>query len=187
MSKSLAVAYAMKKRVKKEGKDESKGVHKDFMAPTGGGLGQSYAGDQSRWAQAERYSGNERSAKKHESVAKLEHQNVLESLKAMKKPQLQGLAEGGEVDNSDGEDLVARIMTKMSKGGQVANESEPEADSMPAEFDDLALRDDLESHYGDDDNSGDELGNAQEDEDRKDIVSRIMSSRRKKDRNPRPA
>ena len=36
-------------------------------------------------------------------------------------------------------------------------------------------------------NSGDEIGNEQEDEDRRDIVSRIMKSRRLMDRNPRPA
>jgi hypothetical protein len=45
--------------------------------------------------------------------------------------------------------------------------------------------DDLEQHYTGE-NSGDELGNAQEDEDRRDIVSRIMKSRRLKDRLPRP-
>lgn len=73
-----------------------------------------------------------------------------------------------------------------SEGGKVANSDLPEADFMPNEFDDLHLRDDLEEHYTAE-NSGDELGNAQEDMDRKDVVSRIMASRRKKDRNPRPA
>lgn len=84
--------------------------------------------------------------------------------------------------------LVMRIMHKRySKGGMVANETDIDsADSMPAQFDDLVLRDDLESTYGDDDNAGDALGNAQEDEDRKDIVARIMASRRKKDRLPNP-
>ncbi len=75
----------------------------------------------------------------------------------------------------------------MSEGGRVANADEPEADFLPNEFDDLHLRDDLESTYGEDDNAGDELGNAQEDQDRDDIVARIMASRRKKDRMPRPA
>lgn len=98
-----------------------------------------------------------------------------------------------EVMNKDAmeeDDMVSRIMAKkMSKGGQVANDTHPfEAEfETPNEFDDLVLDDNLESHYGDDDNSGDMLGNKQEDEDRKDIVSRIMASRKKKDKNPRPA
>jgi len=60
------------------------------------------------------------------------------------------------------------------------------ADGQPNEMDDLALRDDLEFSY-DGKNSGDELGNDREDKDRKDIVSRIMASRKKKDRLPSPA
>lgn len=86
------------------------------------------------------------------------------------------------------DDLVMRIMHKRySKGGQVANQDEEITGDMPNEFDVLHLDDDLESDYGDDDNSGDALGNDQEDEDRKDIVSRIMVSRKKKDRLPNPA
>ena len=97
------------------------------------------------------------------------------------------------------QDLVDRIMHKVSQnfsgldrysqGGKVANNTGTgeEADKLPNQYDDLVLRDDLESHYGDDNNSGDASGNAQEDEDRKDIVSRIMASHRKKDKNPRPA
>lgn len=95
------------------------------------------------------------------------------------------------------DDLVDRIMmhksddlsseARLSEGGMVANETDvASADEMPADYDDLVLDDTLESHYTGA-NSGDELGNAQEDEDRKDIVSRIMKSNRKKDRNPRPA
>lgn len=76
---------------------------------------------------------------------------------------------------------------RLSKGGMVANEDGPETDSMPNEFDDLVLDDKLESSYGDDNNAGDETGDAQEDDDRQDIVSRIMRSRAKKDRMPRPA
>lgn len=85
--------------------------------------------------------------------------------------------------HSDG-DMVGRIM--KSRGGMIANDSEPEADFESAEFDDLANRDELESSYTGA-NSGDEIGNSQEDDDRSDIVSRIMRSRSKKDRNPRPA
>jgi hypothetical protein len=77
----------------------------------------------------------------------------------------------------------------FSEGGRVANHMESSDavdESMEGGFDDLARRDDLEFSYTGA-NSGDELGNDQEDEDRKDIVARIMRSRAKKDRNPRPA
>ncbi len=89
---------------------------------------------------------------------------------------------------------VDRIMAKRkkySKGGMVANGGDDDFEKLageaPAEFDDLALRDDLEfSETGA--NSGDELGNAQETEDRKDAVSRIMKARAaRKQSNPRPA
>ena len=82
------------------------------------------------------------------------------------------------------EDLVDRIMmnrkknnegeAKFSEGGKVANSDEIEAGFDPNEFDDLHLRDDLESSYGEDDNAGDDLGNAGEDERRRDLVDRIM-------------
>lgn len=82
--------------------------------------------------------------------------------------------------------IVDRIMQKMSEGGRVANSMGEQADAMPAEFDDLALRDDLESKNTGE-TAGDHLGNAQEDEDRADIVARIMRQRSMKQRNPRPA
>lgn len=84
-------------------------------------------------------------------------------------------------------DIVERAMKKyMSKGGMVANEEEIIPDFEDNKFDDLGLRDDLEfSDTGA--NSGDEHGDDQEDKDRRDIVSRIMKSRAKKDRMPRPA
>ena len=82
--------------------------------------------------------------------------------------------------------IVDRIMQKMSEGGRVANQMGPQADAMPAEFDDLALRDDLESTNSGT-NDGDHLGNAQEDMDRADIIARIMKQRSMKQRNPGPA
>lgn len=83
--------------------------------------------------------------------------------------------------------IVMKIMMGRakgySKGGMAANQDEPVADFMPNEFDDLHLDDKLEGHI----KSNQEHGDEQEDEDRKDIVSKIMASRRKKDRNPVPA
>ena len=99
----------------------------------------------------------------------------------------------------DEDDLVARIMhmpskdfsheARLSMGGRVANadhgmNDEDLAGFSPNEFDDLVLRDDLESTYGEDDNSGDALSDAQEDHDRQDIVARIMASQRKKSKMP---
>lgn len=66
------------------------------------------------------------------------------------------------------------VTNKYSEGGKVANSDEIEAGFDPNEFDDLHLRDDLSSSYGEDDNAGDDLGNKQEDEDRADLVDRIM-------------
>ena len=90
-----------------------------------------------------------------------------------------------------GSGLVDRVMAKhYSQGGKVANEDHGPMDSRLAgfdqnEFDDLALRDDLSFAYNES-NSGDANGDKQEDEDRKDIVARIMASQRKKDRLPNP-
>jgi hypothetical protein len=80
---------------------------------------------------------------------------------------------------------------RYSKGGMVANGGDADMDQMsdgkPNNFDDLALDDHLESDYGDGNNSGDETGNAAEEHDRHDIVARVLKSRAKKDRMPRPA
>lgn len=92
----------------------------------------------------------------------------------------------------DREDMVGHIIKKrnqkFSKGGRVANDvgMGASADLEDNQFDDLVLRDDLEQHYTGA-NSGDEIGNAGEDARRRDVVSAIMMSRRKKDRLPRPA
>lgn len=90
--------------------------------------------------------------------------------------------EGPDCEMCGGDkDLVSRVMSKrMSKGGQVANQEHGYKDSKLAdfdenEFDDLVLRDDLESEY-DAENSGDELGM----DDDEDMVSRVMRSRKKK-------
>ncbi len=112
-----------------------------------------------------------------------------------KGPGHENYAEGGDVDHFEemdypDDDMIGEIMEKrkmMSEGGRVSNDvgTGQEADKLPNQFDDLVLRDDLEQHYTGA-NSGDELGNEQEDEDRRDIVSMIMKSRKKKDRLPHP-
>jgi hypothetical protein len=108
------------------------------------------------------------------------------------------MAEGGDVpddeyedaygdEDGEGLDMIDRIMSRRaySKGGQVANETTEDSGFAPNQFDNLVLRDELESSYTGA-NSGDEKGNAQEDEDRDDSTMRIMLKRRKQ-RNPNPA
>lgn len=91
-------------------------------------------------------------------------------------------AQEGEDGDTDEDELIDRIMARrMSEGGKVANSTTVMADELPAEYDDLVLRDDLEGGYTGA-NSGDEIGNEQEDKDRSDLVSRIMKSRALKDR-----
>lgn len=87
-------------------------------------------------------------------------------------------------------DMLDKIMAqRYSKGGMVANggmdDLDQMADGKPNNFDDLSMRDELEGGYTGA-NSGDMLGNAQEDMDREDIISKIMKSRAKKDRLPNP-
>ena len=90
------------------------------------------------------------------------------------------------------EDMISKIMRKMyAKGGVVADEGEADedmqADSDANDFDYLSTGDLDDSTTNSGAADGDELGDHQEDEDRHDIVSRIMKSMSKKDRMPRPA
>lgn len=99
------------------------------------------------------------------------------------------MEEHNKAAEEEDDDMVSHIMRqRMSRGGMVANEDHGEDDDElagfhPNEFDDLSMRDDLESSYTGA-NSGDEIGDEAEDEDRHDMVSMIMRSRAKKDRMP---
>ncbi len=195
MSRSLAAAYAVKKMAKKSHRADCPGcdmchggmmaeggeigVHKPaYEGEKGKSLGHSETGNDVR---SMRY--NNRSPfdpKAAGERAKEKHHKVLGELRGMKKPEL--YAEGGEVHDDD--DMVDRIMLKrMAAGGVIANDDEPEADAESADFDDLVEDDQLEGEYP----GSQEIGDEREDDDRKDIVGRIMRSRSKKDRMPRPA
>jgi hypothetical protein len=98
-------------------------------------------------------------------------------------------AEGDELAMAHGGPVCKACGGKMySEGGEVANDvgDGADADVKENQFDDLVLRDDLSEHYTGK-NSGDEIGDAQEDEDQRDMVAQIMKSRKKKDRLPQPA
>lgn len=174
-----------------------KGVH-EKLHPEVAPKGVSAAGTSVRDAREHPHKG-------HMAEAKEEHREVLKEMHEMKGHDRKYMAEGGEacvncghmaghpVENQDmgeEEDMIGRIMKKRvghySEGGKVANETEPKADFEEAEYDDLVKDDELEEHYTGK-NSGDEVGNEAEEEDEKDVVSRIMKSRKKKDKMPHPA
>ncbi len=148
-----------------------KGVHEPIMRSD---PGTSIAG-----AHHGKYGNNQETSKRI-------HKEKLDEMRSMPRPHGE-YAEGGEVGKDD-DDLVMTIMKKRySKGGQVSNDvgEGQDVDKMANQFDDLVLDDDLSADYTGE-NSGDEIGNEQEDDDRKDVVSQIMKSRKKKDRLPNP-
>lgn len=93
-----------------------------------------------------------------------------------------GMAEGGEACQAcrggtcmaHGGDVVDRVIKRMSEGGMIANGGDTnDADQEPAQFDDLALRDDLESSYTGA-NSGDMDGAPEGLSDDEQMIERIM-------------
>ena len=100
-------------------------------------------------------------------------------------------AKYGDMYDDGDHDMVSRIMEKhfMAEGGVIADEGEADelADHKENDFDYLSTGDLDDSSTDSGANDGDDLGDHQEDEDRKDIVARIMRSQSKKDRMPRPA
>ncbi len=203
--KSLAIAHAMKKRAKKmayggqvdkkpdpqpspepKKKSEFYATLEDF-ARVGRKMKGDHSDEQATIPKDEMAAGGMVKSAYAEHNAPPYRKSDKQKLAELQAAQM---AEGGKVED----DMVSRIMSKRancySEGGKVANGGEDElshmADSAPNNFDDLALRDDLEFSYTGA-NSGDEISNEQEDHDRQDIVARIMASRRKKDRMPHPA
>jgi hypothetical protein len=102
-------------------------------------------------------------------------------------------ASGGMIDNEDHMDMVSKIMHKrrmMAEGGVVADEGMGDPDDHPdqhsADFDYLSTGDLDDSTTNSGAADGDSLGDHQEDEDRHNIVAKIMRKRAKQT-NPRPA
>lgn len=123
--------------------------------------------------------------------AKKSHHKTIAEMRSMPKPNLP-MADGGFIGSHQSmdheEDMVGRVMKKRqhmySKGGQVANDTPPEADFEENQFDDLVKDDELESHF-DAKNSGDMDGN-EYGADHDDMIARVMMKRRKQ-HNPNPA
>lgn len=97
-------------------------------------------------------------------------------------------------DEEDPEDdMVGRIMHKRSKSfegeARLAHGGEAE-EPFEYEFEqpnDFEVEPEGDEYHYSGANSGDEIGDEREDDDREDIVSRIMRSRKKRDRMPSPA
>lgn len=189
---SLAIAYGVKRKAKKMAKGgESSQAGKKAAYHSGYGLKdmKSEGVNHQTAKGVPGVSGMGMRVRVGDPDAKKMAKNKLEELRAMPKANIKGMAEGGEALN---EEMIERLMRKRencySEGGQVANNThqfEYEFEE-PNNFDDLSRRDDLEFSYTGA-NSGDELGNDQLEDDESDMISRIMRSRAKKDRNPRPA
>jgi len=207
MKKSLAIAYSMKKKAERKKYDDG-GKVKPTPTPEehspNEGIVQKV---KDAWNGIDPYTGKPKKAHggfiseeeasgfaSHEgNTQRPNHAAMMEEEKKLNQHHVMAM-------NSMKEALVDRIMNQSSKdfssldrysqGGKVANQEHGKdnnelAGFLPNEFDDLVIRDDLESSY-DGANAGDHLGNSQEDEDRRDIVSQIMKSRAKKDRLPNP-
>lgn len=194
---SMAMKYAMQKRGRKGcdvhemckgGPCMAEGGDMDFGSAESGEAGGTYDGERSPdygndgteldFGSAE--SGGDGGAYDGEHSPDYSDDEQHDTKSANGMGMLRGSGQTGDTD------IVSRIMQAFSKGGMVANDTEPMADSESADFDVLPEEDDMEfSDTGA--NSGDEIGDAQEDHDRRDIISRIMKSRSKKDRMPRPA
>lgn len=188
---------------------EGNTVHPDVSRKewgSGAKQGTSLTGEHVRGSARAKENGMNKASSSRMESAKSLHREVLSNLKNDKGDR-QNLAEGGFVEDEEAqydptempmdkenmgamdedEDMISRIMhQRYSKGGMVANQDEEITGDMPAEYDDLHLRD-TEDMTDSGAADGDDLGNKQLDMDDDDIVSRIMRSRNKKDRMPRPA
>ncbi len=194
---SLAIAYAMKRRGKKmayggyakggEVELEKDKVDEDMLHHGAADMkGAPHEKDQ--------YDPKEEPGVKHDEMAMEEDDRMLNQHGECEEgPYGEMMAEGGMLTD-DGyqsedheDDMVGHIMKQRqchySKGGQVANKISPDAEFEDNDFDDLVLDDTQEGHYP----GSQEIGDGREDDDRKDMVSMIMRSRKKRDRNPVPA
>ena len=178
---SLAIAYAMKRKAQRKKMADGGGVQPeasptpspspidpDKAASAQGSMRQAFGYADGGFIEDEMSSGYEAMPEEHEMSNKMA---MSEDDKDLNEHHVDMKESTEDADD----DLVMRIMRKRySQGGMVANQDKEITGDMPNEFDNLHLRDDLESSYGEDDNAGDDLGNKQEDEDRSDMVDRIM-------------
>ncbi len=189
--RGIAIAYSMKSKKKASGGTVESGDAEMNLSKGGNVDSKIYdRGDESRQkgVHLTNYKGKGNSAagsyvksaksgntsvpkeKLHE-YAKEEHGRVLDEMRSDKGDR-RNLAGGGEVE-------CPSCLHKFSHGGEIANDDEPIADEMPAQFDFLADEDGLEFHDTGA-NSGDEDGDPDPDKKKNDLVSRAMISRKGK-------
>jgi len=192
MKQSLAIAYAMKRKKAKGGmiehEEKASGYEKMPMAQKYAKGGMIHDDELSSG-----YLAMPKEHEKHNAPAEHEDEKDINEHLGHSKDDPESsphMAHGG--------DIVSRIMEarhpkpkKMAEGGLAADEGEADyhelADHDPNDFDYLSVsdRDDHTENSGASD--GDELGDAQEDHDREDIIKRIMKQRSMKQHNPKPA
>ncbi len=114
------------------------------------------------------------------SNAKLVHEGVRDEMRSMRGHDRKNLAEGGDVDC-----MACQGGTCMEHGGLVDRimKKRGAVEEAPNDFDELDLEPAPEADYP----GSNEHGDAQVEEDDRDLVARIMRSRAKKDRMPRTA
>jgi len=146
-----------------------KGVHKSGS----GGLGESTAGGLAKVGaklaakgDRARVYGEAKAGDQAKHASRQLHQQKLSEIKSMKGKDRKYLAEGGLVDS-----------VMKSRGGEIANDDtaeNPKAEEN--QFDELVETGGLESHI----DADQQQGNDQEDQDRRDIVSMVMNTRKKR-------
>lgn len=198
MNPSLAIAYAMKKKAKKmkDGGDVDPAFW-NRVDKNGSNTAEQW-GEKANNATLSPYSpeyiGEQKDAMRRAPM-KMADGGMIEDdeMESGYESEPEEHDESNEEAKSD-DSIVDRIMSKRqmyAEGGVVADEGEDElshmADSADNDFDYLATGDLDDSSSNSGSSDGDELGNHQEEEDRKDIVARIMRQRSMKQHNPKPA
>lgn len=181
MDRSLAIAYQMKRKEKKAcygGNMASGGTVKsgdpDMNYADGGFIGSHESPCTEKC--------------NHPGMPHEQASGYVEETHPVRMPNDQGLTKSGLQDSSHMMDMVGRAMMKrkmMSKGGQVANDTQEITEGMPARFDDLVLRGEAQEFQDTGISSGDEIGPAEEDDGgeqkrRDDLVMRAMMKRKAK-------
>ncbi len=186
LKQSLAIAYAMKRR------------HKKHMAE-GGFVEEEMAGEYAAPDPGEYPRPNHMAMEEDDRRLNQHGMHEMGDYGEDRRNTPHGMYEGNPGNSHDQYqseahemDMVGRILKQLqhryAKGGMVEAGDEHEAEFAPDEFDELETNP-PDTHRADytGANSGDHIGDEQEDMDRHDIVSRVMKSRRKKDHLPNPA
>lgn len=148
--------------VKKD--DESMGVHEPYKASVGNSKGLSKMGDETRWAQA-RAKDMPRSANEHKEHARGEAKRILEEQRLMPKPKLQGLAEGGMINDMMSMEDAEEDNVQHPAGLESDNDQMGDSDAMNDHMEMLA-------------DGGKVDGGSEQEEDHSDSIAAAIMARR---------